>query len=77
MPSTFRDFSSYPQAAVYYNSWRGFVAERLVRSDVVVLVHELLQCRLQFVKVAAEDPEVEELPDDGGAEGFDLSVELG
>jgi len=53
------------------------VAQRLVCSDLFVLVHELLQCRLQFIKVAAEDPEVGERPDDGGVGGLDLAVVLG
>jgi len=48
-----------------------------VRTDVVVLAHELLQCLLQFIKVAAEDPAVGELPDDGGVVRFDLFVDLG
>jgi len=48
-----------------------------MRGDVVVLLPEHLQCLPQFIKVTAEDPEVEELPDDGGIVGFGLSVEHG
>jgi len=48
-----------------------------VRADVVVLVDELRERCLEFLQVAAEDPEVGELPDDVSVDAFDVSVELG
>jgi len=54
-----------------------FEIERFVREGVVVLVDELCERCLEFLQVAAEDPEVEELPDDVGVNALDVSVGLG